>query len=248
MPFTGKVALVTGSTRGIGAATAVLLAERGAHVLVTGRDAPRGLAIVKTIQSAGGTAEFISAPLGSAQQCAELANYALVVAGRVDVLINNAAIASSGPSATIAEGAFDACYALNVKVPYYLVCALAPGMVARGGGTIVNVSTMVASRGTAQSAVYASSKAALNHLTRCWAAEYGPHGVRVNAVAPGPTLTEDARTTLGAAGVEAMMRRAPARRMAQPDEIARTIAYLASDESSFIHGAIIAADGGRTAL
>lgn len=248
MTFTGKVALVTGSTRGIGAATALLLAERGAHVLVTGRNAPRGLKVVEAAKLSGGTAEFISAPLGTAEQCADLANYALVVAGRVDILVNNAAIASSGPSATVAEEDFDACYALNVKVPYYLVCALAPGMVARGGGTIVNVSTMVASRGTAQSAVYASSKAALSHLTRCWAAEYGPHGVRVNAVAPGPTLTEDNKTILGEAGVEAMMRGVPARRMALPDEIARTIAYLASEESSFIHGAIIAADGGRTAV
>jgi NAD(P)-dependent dehydrogenase (short-subunit alcohol dehydrogenase family) len=248
MPFTGKVALVTGSTRGIGAATAMLLAERGAHVLVTGRNARRGLKVVETVQSSGGTAEFISASLETAEECAALANYALVVAGRVDILVNNAAIASSGPSAAISEDVFDACYALNVKVPYYLVCALAPGMVARGGGAIVNVSTMVASRGTAQSAVYASSKAALNHLTRCWAAEYGPHGVRVNAVAPGPTLTEDVRTALDEASVTTMMGQVPARRMARPDEIARTIAYLASDESSFIHGTIIAADGGRSAV
>ncbi|MCP9274640.1 SDR family NAD(P)-dependent oxidoreductase [Mycolicibacterium arenosum] len=245
MTFTGDVALVTGSTRGIGAATAMLLAERGAHVLVTGRDARRGMAVVDTIRTAGGTAEFIAAVLGTADQCATLANYALVVAGHVDILVNNAAIASFGPSATVPEDEFDAGFAVNVKSPYYLVGELAPPMAERGRGVIVNVTTTVASRGTAQSAVYASSKAALNHLTRCWAAEYGPCGVRVNAVAPGPTLTVDA---LDVEDLSAVRGRVPVRRLAQPFEIARTIAYLASDEASFINGAILPADGGRTAV
>lgn len=240
MTFDGAVALVTGSTRGIGAATAALLAQRGARVLVTGRDARRGMRVVDTIRGAGGTADFIAAALGDAHQCATLANHALVVAGRVDILVNNAAIASFGPSATIPEDEFDTCFAVNVKAPYYLVGELAPLMAERGRGVIVNVSTVVASRGTAQSAVYASSKAALNHLTRCWAAEYGPCGVRVNAVAPGPTLTDDA--------LSAMVERVPARRLALPAEIASTIAYLASDEASFINGAILPADGGRTAV
>ena len=247
MSFVGDVALVTGSTRGIGAATAMLLAERGAHVLVTGRDARRGMRVVDTIQGAGGTAEFIAAVLGSADQCATLANHAIVVAGRVDILVNNAAIASFGPTAAVPEDEFDASFAVNVKAPYYLVGALAPRMVERGRGAIVNVTTTVATRGTAQSAVYASGKAALNHLTRCWAAEYGPCGVRVNAVAPGPTFTEDAHVALGADEMS-VMSRVPARRLAQPFEIARTIAYLASDEASFINGAILPADGGRTAV
>lgn len=245
MTFDGAVALVTGSTRGIGAATAALLGERGAHVLVTGRDARRGMKVVDAIRGAGGAAEFIAATLGDAHQCATLANYALVVAGRVDILVNNAAVASFGPSATIPEDEFDACFAVNVKAPYYLVSELAPLMAERGRGVIVNVSTIVASRGTAQSAVYASSKAALSHLTRCWAAEYGPRGVRVNAVAPGPTLTDDA---LDADDLGAMIDRVPARRLALPAEIASTIAYLASDQASFINGAILPADGGRTAV
>jgi NAD(P)-dependent dehydrogenase (short-subunit alcohol dehydrogenase family) len=248
MSFAGTVALVTGSTRGIGKATALLLAQRGAHVLVTGRNARRGLGVVDVIRSAGGRADFISAFLDGADQCTDLANHAIVVGGRVDILVNNAAVATYGPSATTAETDFDACYSLNVKVPFYLVSALAPGMVARGQGAIVNVSTIVASRGTALSAVYASSKAALNHLTRCWAAEYGPHGVRVNAVAPGPTLSEDDEEAFGGGGLNEMICQAPARRVARPDEIARTVAYLASDEASFIHGAILAADGGRTAV
>ncbi|NVN49359.1 SDR family oxidoreductase [Mycolicibacterium hippocampi] len=172
---------------------------------------------------------------------------ALDVTGRVDILINNAAIGTFGATAAIPEADFDACYALNVKAPFYLVGALAPAMVARGRGVIVNVTTMVASFGTAGSAVYASSKAALNHLTKCWAAKFGPQGIRVNAVAPGPTLTENAKAAFGEDGLTKMMRQAPARRVATPDEIAETIAYLASDQASFIHGAILPADGGRTA-
>lgn len=170
------------------------------------------------------------------------------MAGRVDILINNAAIGAFGPTATIPEADFDACYAVNVKVPFYLVGALAPAMAERGHGAIVNVSTMVASFGTTGSAVYASSKAALNLLTKSWAAEYGPRGVRVNAVAPGPTATENARAQFGDDGLTAMMRRTPAGRVAAPAEIAETIAYLVSDQAGFIHGAIVPADGGRTAI
>lgn len=248
MSFHGEVALVTGSTSGIGAATAMLLAERGAHTLVTGRNARRGMDVVNTIRAAGGTAEFISAALGDAAQCSALANYALVVAGRVDILVNNAAVAAFGPSAEVPEEDYDACFALNVKAPFYLVGEFAPLMAKRGRGAIVNVTTMVASLGTAQSAVYAASKAALNHLTRCWAAEYGPHGVRVNAVAPGPTFTDAADAATTADELSAVMCQVPAGRLALPAEIARTIAYLASDEASFIHGAILPADGGRTAI
>lgn len=245
--FGGDVALVTGATRGIGEATAKVLAQRGARVLVSGRDEERGHRVVDEIRAEGGTADFLAASLVDAVHCQALIAEALDVTGRVDILINNAAIGTFGATAAITEVDFDACYALNVKAPFYLVGALAPVMVSRGRGVIVNVTTMVASVGTAGSAVYASSKAALNHLTKCWAAEYGPQGIRVNAVAPGPTLTENAKAVFGEDGLNRMMRQAPARRVATPDEIAETIAYLASDQASFIHGAILPADGGRTA-
>jgi NAD(P)-dependent dehydrogenase (short-subunit alcohol dehydrogenase family) len=248
MSFGGKVALVTGSTSGIGAAVAALLASRGAHVLVTGRDPQRGHRVVATIREADGQADFLPAALSDAASSRDLAARATDLAGRVDILINNAAIARFGPTAEMTEQAFDDIYALNVKVPYFLVGALVPAMVKRGGGAVVNISTMVAGFGSVGSSIYASSKSALNALTRCWAAEYGPHGVRVNTVAPGPTYTEGTREEYGVQALERLASRAPARRVADPAEIARTVAYLASDDASFVHGVVLNADGGRGAV
>lgn len=247
MSVAGRIALVTGATRGIGEATAVLLGSRGSHVLVSGRDAEHGQRVVDVVRAAGGSADFLSASFDDAASAQRLAAKACEVAGRVDILINNAAIGMFGPTSAIEESDFDACFAINVKAPFYLVGALAPQMAERGHGVIVNVSTMVASFGTAGSAVYAASKAALNLLTKSWAAEYGPRGVRVNAVAPGPTATANAITQFGEDGLAAMMRHTPARRVATPAEIAEAIAYLASDQASFIHGAVMPVDGGRTA-
>jgi MFS family permease len=155
MNFGGKVALITGATRGIGEVTATLLARHGAHVLVSGRDQQRGSRVVEIIRAAGGSADFLSAALVDAQGCRALAAAASEFAGRVDILINNAAVGTFGRTEKIAETDFDYCYAVNVKAPFYLVGALAPAMAARGDGVIVNVSTMVASFGTAGSAVYA---------------------------------------------------------------------------------------------
>ncbi|MYR07006.1 glucose 1-dehydrogenase [Gordonia sp. SID5947] len=248
MTFQGRVALVTGATSGIGRATAMLLAARGAHVVASGRDRDRGRAVADAIHDAGGTADFVAADLTDAAGCRALAEQAIAAAGRVDILINNAAIGPLGPTTSITEDVFDACFATNVKAPFYLVGALAPAMAERGDGVIVNVSTMVASFGTAGSAVYGSSKAALNLLTKSWAAEFGPRGVRVNAVAPGPTLTEGTAEVWGEAGLEKLARSAPARRVAGPDDIAETICYLAGPSAAFIHGAVMPVDGGRTAV
>lgn len=240
--------MITGATSGIGHATATLLADRGAHVLVSGRDADRGSAVVKQIRDAGGSADFLGAALSDAGSAHALVQRAVDTAGQIDILINNAAIAVFGPTAAIAEQDFDDCYALNVKIPFFLVGAVAPAMAARGEGAIVNVSTMVSMFGAPGAAVYASSKAALNLLTKSWAAEYGPKGVRINAVAPGPTVTEGTTAQYGAEGLAALAAKAPARRPADPSEIARTIGFLVGDEASFIHGAVLAADGGRTAI
>ena len=144
------------------------------------------------------------------------------------------------------EEQFDQVYSLNVKAPYFLVAELAPLMAKRGKGAIVNVSTMVADYGASGMSLYGSSKAAINLLTKVWTAEYGPSGVRTNAVSPGPTRTEG--TAVMGEGLEQLAAQAPARRPASADEIAEAIVFLATDRSSFIQGAKLAVDGGRTAI
>ena len=166
--------------------------------------------------------------------------------GHVDILINNAGSYPFGPTHEMTEEVFENLYSLNVKAPYFLVAELAPLMAKRGKGAIVNVSTMVADYGAAGFSLYGSSKAAINLLTKTWAAEYGPSGVRVNAVSPGPTRTEG--TDALGKGLEQLAAQAPAGRPATTDEIAEAIVFLATDRASFIHGAKLAVDGGRTAI
>jgi NAD(P)-dependent dehydrogenase (short-subunit alcohol dehydrogenase family) len=246
MQLNNKIALVTGSTSGIGAATARALAGEGAHVIVSGRDEARGRSVVKSIRADGGTADFIAAALHDESSARALASGALKIAGRVDILVNNAAIGAFGPTASTTEEAFDEMYSINVKVPFFLVAALAPSMAERGEGVIVNLSTMVAELGQAGAALYGSSKAAVSLLTKSWAAEFGPSGVRVNAVAPGPTRTEG--TEFMGDALDQLASAAPAGRVASPQEIADTVLFLTTDAASFVQGAVLPVDGGRVAV
>jgi NAD(P)-dependent dehydrogenase (short-subunit alcohol dehydrogenase family) len=240
-------ALVTGATSGIGRAVANKLAELGIHVLVVGRNKERGEKTIAVIRAAGGQAGFIQSDLRDASSAREVARRAVELGnGHVDILINNAGIYPFGPTHETSEELFDKVYSLNVKVPYFLVAELAPLMAKRGKGAIVNLSTMVADYGMSGMSLYGSSKAAINLLTKVWAAEYGPSGVRVNAVSPGPTRTEG--TDALGEGLERLAAEAPAGRPATPDEIAEAIVFLATDRASFIHGAKLAVDGGRTAV
>lgn len=240
-----KTALVTGATSGIGKATAFALAQRGAHVIVSGRDPLRGIAVVEEIRRNGGKADFVPADLRDAATARDLAKRALNVVPQIDVLINNAAVFPFGPTAETSEETFDNVYNINVKVPYVLVGALAPAMAVRKSGAIVNVSSMVSEFGVNGMALYGSSKAAIDLLTKAWAAEFGPDGVRVNAVSPGPTRTEG--TAPMGDSLDQMASMAPAGRPASPDEIAAAIVYLASDEASFVQGVVLSVDGGRNA-
>ncbi|WIY02395.1 SDR family oxidoreductase [Amycolatopsis mongoliensis] len=244
--LSGTTALVTGGTSGIGRATAVALAGLGAHVVLSGRDAARGAEVVSRIRAAGGKADFVAADLKDASSARELAARAREVGGHVDVLVNNAGIFPTGSTSDTAEADFDRVYETNVKVPFFLVASLAPEMVSRGRGAIVNVSTMVAARGMAGMALYGSSKAAVELMTKAWAAEYGPSGVRVNAVSPGPTRTEG--TAAFGDGLDELASAGPAGRVAAPEEIAAAIAFLVTEESSFVQGAILPVDGGRLAV
>jgi NAD(P)-dependent dehydrogenase (short-subunit alcohol dehydrogenase family) len=242
----GTTALVTGATSGIGRATAVDLARRGAHVLVSGRDPVRGEAVVATIREAGGKADFIAADLADGDSVRALARRATELGGgHVDILVNNAGVFPFGPTHGASDQDIDTVYAVNVRAPFILVGELAPAMAARGKGAVVNVLTMVASFGVAGMALYGSSKAALSLLTKAWAAEFGPQGVRVNAVSPGPTRTEG--TEPMGSQLDQLASLAPAGRPAAPEEIAAAISYLAGDQASFVHGAVLDVDGGRNA-
>ncbi|MBM0229642.1 MULTISPECIES: SDR family NAD(P)-dependent oxidoreductase [Micromonospora] len=242
----GRSALVTGGNSGIGRAAAVALAKLGAHVVISGRDEVRGNQVVRDIRAAGGRADFVATELRDEASARELAARARELVGHVDILVNNAGIYPFGPTDQTSEQTFDSVFTLNVKAPYFLVAELAPEMAKRGQGAIINLSTMVAEFGLAGMGLYGASKAALVLLTKSWAAEYGPHGVRVNAVSPGPTRTE------GTAGMgedlDQLAATIPAGRPGSAEEIAEAITFLATDRSSFVHGAILPVDGGRIAV
>jgi NAD(P)-dependent dehydrogenase (short-subunit alcohol dehydrogenase family) len=236
----GRTALVTGATAGIGRATALALAALGASVIVHGRNAERGEQVVKEIEAAGGHARFVAADMTDPAQITRLAEQA----GEVDILINNAGRSWFGPTAALDVATYDAMFASNVRSAYLLTAAIAPAMAARGTGSIVNIDSMAGAVGLAGGAAYSATKASLSAMTRAWAAEFSPAGVRVNAVAPGPVYSDGASTEV----IDTLAATTLIGRGAQPDEIGGVIAFLATDAARYITGATIPVDGGRTAV
>ncbi|WP_228010226.1 SDR family NAD(P)-dependent oxidoreductase [Nonomuraea phyllanthi] len=244
--LSGAGALVTGATKGIGRETARTLARLGAHVVLSGRDDQQGKEAVEEIRARGGQADFVAAQLHDEASARALGRRAREILGAVDVLVNNAGVYPYAPTTAFTEQDFHAVYGVNVLAPFFLVAELAPRMAERGGGAIVNVSTMVAEYGHPGYALYGSSKAAIVSLTKAWAAEFGPKGVRVNAVSPGPTRTEG--TAPMGEDLTALAAALPAGRPASAAEIADAIAFLASPRAGYIHGTTLHVDGGRWAV
>jgi NAD(P)-dependent dehydrogenase (short-subunit alcohol dehydrogenase family) len=242
MALHGRTALITGGTSGIGRAVAERLAQDGAAVTVVGRDQSRGRQVVEAIEAAGGQARFVATDLASFSDVTRLGEEM----NDVDILVNNAGVFPGGPTDETSEEAFDVTFDVNVKAPFFLTAAIAPRMAAKGGGSIINISTMAATIGMSGLAAYGASKAAVDSLTKAWTAEYAAQGVRVNTVAPGPTRTP-ATAAMGDM-FDALASSTPAGHGASPDEIAAAVSFLASDEASFIYGAILPADGGRVAV
>ena len=235
-----RTALVTGATGRLGATIATELARAGAEVVAHGRDAARGAEVVDAITAAGGRARFAAADLERPEDIRRMADEV----GAVDVLVNNAGFSEWGPTATFALADFDRLFAVNVRAPFSLVAALAPGMVERGRGSIVNIGSMSGSVGMALGGVYGATNAALSSLTRSWAAEFADAGVRVNAVAPGPLFST--RPEADAIFAQIVARTALGRPARLP-EIAAIVRFLASDDAGYLTGTTIPADGGRTA-
>jgi NAD(P)-dependent dehydrogenase (short-subunit alcohol dehydrogenase family) len=238
----GRTALVTGASRGIGAATARALDQAGARVAVVARDAHTLAAVAKDL---GHDPVVVEADLAQVADIDRVAREALGAMGRVDILVNNAAVASRLPTTATDAALIDKMLALNVRAPILLVAALVPAMVEHGQGSIINISSVSALVGTPRRAAYAASKGAMDAATRSLALELGPWGIRVNAVAPGVVDTAMWSANKKVPGVvESINALTPLGRWATPEDIADVIVFLAGDGARFITGETIAVDGG----
>lgn len=242
-----RTVLITGSTSGIGAATARALAAQGWFVVVTGRDAARGAAVVTGIAADGGRAVFVASDLTDPPDALrDLARAAVEAAGgRLDAVVHNAAVCPAVDTVGLSDEDLDTALAVNIRAPHVLTAALAPAMAERGSGSIVVIGSWMASVGHPFVGLYSATKAAEIQLARSWAAEFGPRGVQVNTVSPGAT-----RTPVNASDGDVIARMTagtPAGRPGTPEEVADVVAWLLSGRAGYVHGAEIAVDGGITA-
>jgi len=242
----GKSAIVTGSATGIGKATAMLFAREGAHVVVCDIDETRATQVVSTIHDSGGDAVFVKAGVSDAAQVKQLVETTIRSYGRLDVLINNAAVyRGDGNILSVPDDTWDQVMAVNLK-GVYLCCKFAIAqMIENGAGSIINISSVNALMGISLTA-YTASKGGVQALTRLLAAEYGSKGIRVNSICPGTIMTETSVEIYAQRpGLEERVRSMyPLGRLGTPDDIAECALYLASDASSFVTGASLVVDGG----
>ena len=253
MTLSGKRALVTGSTTGIGAACARRLAAAGALVMVSGRHAARGAAVVREISAAGGRAQFAAADLREAGSAERLAETTLERLGGLDILVNNAGILYTANALVTSDAQWAETFAVNVHALFALSRAAVRHMRRVGGGAIVNIASEWGLNGEPNHVAYCASKGAVVQITRCMALDHAREGIRVNAVCPGEIHTQMVDDILAKRGgdlnenLKALAAGIPMRRLADPDEVARCVEFLASDLASYVTGVNLPVDGGNDA-
>ena len=252
MRLANKVALITGGTSGIGRATAVLFAREGARVAITGRNEERGRQVVEEIQKAGGSALFFRSDVRLAEECRRAVEDTVRAFGPIDILFNNAGLYFPNTAAGCSEEEWDLTVDINLKGTFLMSKYALPGMIARGKGVIINNGSGWGLVGGAQAAAYCAAKGGVVLLTKAMAIDHARQGIRVNCVCPGdvdtPMLVEDARQRRMSR--EDYMKEAinrPMGRVGTPEEIARAVLFLSTDDSSFVTGATLAVDGGGSA-
>lgn len=242
----GRVALVTGGSRGIGRAIAHGLAAHGAAVAITSRKADACERVTAEIEAAGGRALSAPGNVGRADDCRAVVEGVISRWDRLDIVVNNAATNPQfGPLLSAGEGAIDKIWEVNVKAPWRLSALAVDAWMGEHGGAIINIASIGGIQGEPLIGAYNASKAALINMTRTLARELGPRGIRVNAIAPGLVRTDFSRVLLETPEIRGRMTAMSAlRRVGEPDEIAGAAVFLASDAASFVSGAVLVVDGG----
>jgi NAD(P)-dependent dehydrogenase (short-subunit alcohol dehydrogenase family) len=247
LDLTGKVAIVTGAGQGIGRAYAEALGEAGASVVVADIDTPNGEETAKHIVDAGGAAMFIETDVASEQSVDGMVDRVLTELGGIDIVVNNAGIWGQAEKNRLVATTLDywnKMMAVNLTSMFLLVKAATPAMIERGGGAIVNQSSIGAYLAGATMPHYCTSKGAVNALTKTMARDLGPHGIRVNAIAPGCIATEGTFRQIGEAGIQRMVDMQCLKRTGQTDDLTGPLLFLVSDESKFVTGQVLVVDGG----